>query len=206
MDVLLHSALLHGGSGLSNYCGTQPHCPGAWGSGTFAAHCFTISRQWVVHLLLTTAPVHGRNRQWNFYGALPDRLGQVGCGTPAALCHTHVPVAQRNLFGAYFCSALRDCLGEVGCGTPAALCHTHVLVAQRNLFGASSHCLCALRGVNAMMLRDAAQWRWVVDLMRNTTTLPRGSGRWSSHNAPPLYHGRAVRRTPATHCRGSCVH
>ena len=83
MEPLQFTVASPGGCGQWNPCCTLPHCRGAVGSGTPAAHCLTAGGLWAVEPLLHTASLPGGGGQWNSGGTLPHCLGgavQWWCG------------------------------------------------------------------------------------------------------------------------------
>ena len=59
VELLQCTASLPGGSGQWNSCNALPHCLGAVGSATPAAHCHTARGQWAAKLVSCTATVPG---------------------------------------------------------------------------------------------------------------------------------------------------
>ena len=163
-----------------------PHCLGAVGSATPAAHCLIAWGQWAVGLLQRTASLPGGTWQSNPCNALPHCFGAVGSWTAAMHCRTawgqwSAELLQRTASlpgdneqwdssNALLPNALPHCLGAVGSATPAA------------------HCLIA--------------WgQWAVGLLQRTASLPGGTGQCNPCNALPHCLGAVGSLTAAMHCR-----
>ena len=86
LEVVLHTAPLHGDSRQWNFCHTPLHCLGIAGSGTPATHWSIALGQWAIELLQYTGDLPRGSGQW--CGVV--RYGLVWCPKVYVPCRAHV--------------------------------------------------------------------------------------------------------------------